>query len=225
MKKAFMAIAALFMACIMLSMCAVAAETEEETKTETETPTVFTTEDGVLSIRVPADDDNWKVIDDPNSWFAITDGLDLIAVDHIANGDSLPAVETANDKYAEIFQVFYSTRNEVFVVTGRIADSSDVQRVREAVSSFRVLKYDTIEAKKPEQEELIAGGQIFSGASMTLYDPQGGSAGNSHSILVDELNQGGWVDQNTGIIYYPLNGGKEFQGTDGSFMVTIDYFN
>jgi len=115
----------------------------------TQTDRTFVTPDGVLSIQFPQDDDNWSVIDDPNSWFAISDGKDLIAIDHLAAGEPLPATETANEHYEEVFQVFYSTQNEVFVITGSVADKQEAQTVRDAVCSFQVLKYDTV--KKQEE--------------------------------------------------------------------------
>ena len=102
-----------------------------------------------MSIQIPRDEDNWTVIDDPNTWFVIGDGKDLIKVDHVANGEQLPKVETANEKFAEVYQMFYSTPNEVFVITGSIADKEEAAAIREAVCSFKVLQYDTI--KKAEQ--------------------------------------------------------------------------
>ena len=137
-----------------------AAETVEKSVAETaeepdETTKTFTTEDGVLSIQIPEDDDNWKIIDDQNIWFVISDGKDMITVVHIANGDTLPSVELANDEYEEIYQTFYSTKNEVFIVTGRIANKDEAQTVKDAVNSIQILKYDTILKKETETSEPV----------------------------------------------------------------------
>ena len=135
------------------AVCTVAFAEEAPQAEESATKT-FTTEDGVLSIQIPRDDDNWSAIHDPNSWFAITDGTDMITVDHIAAGDPLPAVELADEHYEEIYQVFYSTKDEVFVVTGRIANKDEAQTVKDAVNSFQVLKYGEV-TKKDEQRQPV----------------------------------------------------------------------
>ncbi|MBQ9030951.1 MAG: hypothetical protein IJ106_05795 [Parasporobacterium sp.] len=71
-------------------------------------------------------------------------------------------------------------------------------------------------------DELIADGQIFTGYTMYLYAPEGGGV----LIEVSELNQGGWADPNTGVIYeQEAGGGYHFYGSDGSVWVTEAYFN
>lgn len=127
-----------------------AAQATAGTATEivTEADKTFVTPDGVLSIQFPADGDNWHVVDDPNSWFALSDGKDLIAVDHLAAGDMVPQIELANEHYEEIFQMFYSTKDEVFVITGRVADKNEAQHVKDSVASFKVLKYGEVQKKE-----------------------------------------------------------------------------
>ena len=72
------------------------------------------------------------------------------------------------------------------------------------------------------EDELIADGQIFSGVEQTLYDPETGEA-----VVVKELNQGGWANDETGVIYEQGEGGEgKFYGNDGSTLVTEwEYFN
>jgi len=151
LKKTMIGVLTAAMTGTMIMGTALAAEATQEpaaTAAVQEDVKTFTTEDGVLSIQVPQDEGNWMVIDDPNSWFALSDGKDLIAVDHVAAGDQVPQVELANEHYEEIFQMFYSTQNEVFVVTGRVADKNDAQHVRDAVQSFKVLKYGEVQMKE-----------------------------------------------------------------------------
>ena len=67
-----------------------------------------------------------------------------------------------------------------------------------------------------EEDELIADGQIFTGHEMVLYDPNTGAA-----VLVKELNQGGWANDLTGVIYYQEEGGGDhFYGNDGSVLIS-----
>ena len=109
---------------------------------------VFETPDGVLSIEAPSDDDKWTVIQDDKKLLAISDGTDTITVEHYANGEELPAVALAKDDFVQIYQVYFSTKNEVFIVTGEVTVAEDMPYVRKAVNSFEVLKYDTKQAKQ-----------------------------------------------------------------------------
>ena len=60
-------------------------------------------------------------------------------------------------------------------------------------------------AEEPTTEEgLINDGKIFTGRTLTLYDPND----RSISMEVSELSQGGWADQNTGKIYYQASVGS-----------------
>ena len=92
LKKAFIGITTA-MVLAGTTVCTVSFAGEAPPAEESAVKT-FTTEDGVLAIQIPQDDDNWSAIHDPNSWYAITDGTDMITVDHIAAGDPLP--ETAS---------------------------------------------------------------------------------------------------------------------------------
>lgn len=114
-------------------------------------PQVFTTEDGVLQVTLP--DDSWKQINDQSSWLALSSGTDHIEIDHLSNGDQLPAMEIAGDAIAEVYQVIYSTKNEVFVLTGTVEDAHNMDEVRGIIDSFKVLKYDTKQAEQPKQPE------------------------------------------------------------------------
>lgn len=112
----------------------------------------FETQDGVLSIAAPADNDKWTVLPDDQRWFTMSDGTDTITVDHYANGDTLPAATVAKAPIVQVYQVFYSTANEVFVVTGEVTVAEDMPFVRDAVNSFKVLQYDTKKPAEPQPE-------------------------------------------------------------------------
>ena len=115
----------------------------EKVEVENKEAKVYETQDGVLKIAAPTDNDKWVVIQDDRHWFTLSDGTDVIAVDHYANGDSIPEPEFADDAFVEIYQTYYSTKNEIFVITGKVTVAGDMPFVKDAVNSFEVLKYDT----------------------------------------------------------------------------------
>ena len=104
---------------------------------------VYETQDGVLEITAPSDNDKWSVIQDDSHWFTMSDGTDIITADHYANGDNIAAPVFADDTYVKIYQTYYSTENEIFVITGKVTVADDMPYVKDSVNSFRVLKYDT----------------------------------------------------------------------------------
>lgn len=104
----------------------------------------LTTDDGVLSIETPSDE--WQSTTDPLHWFVVTDGKDTITIDHLSNGEALPATVVANDEYKAVYQGFVSTKNEVFVVKGLSNEQEDLQKLMETIGTIRVLKPDTKQA-------------------------------------------------------------------------------
>jgi len=56
---------------------------------------VFYTEDGALSIQAPASD--WYQLIDAGYWFAITNGTDLITINHLNPKDTLQAGVIADE--------------------------------------------------------------------------------------------------------------------------------
>ena len=130
-----------------------AIEAAEEADDE---PVVFETADGVLSIEVPSVD--WQVVEDPNYWFTLSDGDDLITLSHLSNGEALPAVEVANETYKAIYQAFASTENEVFVVKGAAAKAEDLEDIMKAIGTIRILKFDTKTALEKETAPVSAFG-------------------------------------------------------------------
>lgn len=117
----------------------------------------FTSSDGILSMDLP--NDSWKEIEDPVKWIALSDGANLITIDHYANGEKLPEMTVADDHYVDVYQAVFSTQNEVFIITGSVVDAAKIQEIAQTMLSAKVLKYDTktkvvpVAAEQPKPEE------------------------------------------------------------------------
>ena len=108
----------------------------------------FTTDDGVISIVTPDAEDGssaWLQTVDPNYWFTISDGKSTITIDHLSNGENLPQVQIAgeNGNYEGVFQMFLSTKDEVFVIKAMTPARDDLAKMIDIVSTVKVLKYGT----------------------------------------------------------------------------------
>ena len=101
----------------------------------------YTSADGVISIEAPSD--AWVQTADPNYWFVISDGKNSITVDHLSNGEILPAVTVADENTPAVCQAFVSTRNEVFVVKGLAASEEELSGLMDAIGTMKVLQYNT----------------------------------------------------------------------------------
>ena len=151
MKKAVFAVLALsFAAC--LSMPA-AAE-------------VFTTPDGVLSIELP--NENWKEMEDSTKWISLSDGSNVLTIDHFSNGEKLPDMTVADDHYVNVYQAVFSTQNEVFVITGSVVDAARIPEVVNMIASSKVLKYDTKLAVRKENAPAVSEFSVLP-VDKTLY--------------------------------------------------------
>ena len=133
----------------------------------------ITTGDGVLSIETP--DETWVQTTDPNYWFVVSDGKNTITVDHLSNGEKLPAVDVAGSGYEAVYQAFVSTNNEVFVVKGLAASKEKLAAMMETIGTIKVLKYDT---KTAIQKETKAAASQFGLRAI----------GATYYVTTDELN-------------------------------------
>jgi uncharacterized protein YgiM (DUF1202 family) len=107
----------------------------------TEPSPFYQTEDGVLSIQAPSP--QWRVMSDPNYWFVLSDGGNMIAISHLRNGEELPAPVVAGGDEAAVYQAYVSTNNEVFVIKGTAVKEEDLEVIMKAISTIKVLKYNT----------------------------------------------------------------------------------
>ena len=138
-KKAM--IAALAAAAVMCTAAPALAET-------------FTASNGVLSIELPSE--NWKEMADPTKWIVLSDGANMITIEHYANGEKLPEMSVADDHYVDVYQAVFSTQNEVFIITGSLVDASKISEVCTSIMSAKVLQYDTKVAVKQQAETQAA---------------------------------------------------------------------
>lgn len=139
MKKTFFA--ALLAAFVLAFTVPAAAET-------------FTASNGVVSIDLP--NENWKEMVDPTKWIALSDGANLITIEHFSNGEKLPDMSVADDYYVNVYQAVFSTQNEVFVITGSVMDNKKIPDVANAIASAKVLKYDTKVKLKDEKKDKVS---------------------------------------------------------------------
>ena len=126
----------------------------------------FTSPNGIMSMELP--NDGWKEMADPTRWVALSDGANLITVDHFANGEKLPEMSVADNHYVNVYQAVYSTQNEVFIITGSVVDAAKIPEVCNTILSAKVLQYDTKLAVKKDEQAKVSD---FSLAAMneTMY--------------------------------------------------------
>ena len=110
----------------------------------------FTASNGVLSIELP--NENWKEITDPAKWIALSDGNNLITIEHYSNGEKLPEIAVADSHYVDVYQAAFSTQNEVFIITGSVVDAEKIPEIANAIVSTKVLRFDTKLAVKKESD-------------------------------------------------------------------------
>ena len=101
-------------------------------------PKIVTSPDGAMSIQLPSD--QWKLTEDVNHLLALSDGNDLITVDHLKPSDQLPDRSLADDAYAAVYQAFVSTRSDVFVVKGAADKEDDLEKIMQSIGTLRILK-------------------------------------------------------------------------------------
>jgi hypothetical protein len=118
-----------------LMLCGVSAFAEAPAGVEILSP------EDILSIQAPTA--SWQVLTNSDAWFAIGDGNNIITIDHLSNGEALPASFAANDRYGAVYQANISTPNEVFCVMGCAASEEDLDMLMRAVGSIKILKKNT----------------------------------------------------------------------------------
>ena len=133
-------------------------------------PQTYTSSDGVLSIELP--DESWKEMTDPANWIVLSDGSNTVTIQHFANGEKLPDRQIADNHYVNVLEAMFSSKNEVFLITGALTDTSKCAEIATMMSSARVLKYDT---KTAIQKETASASEFtIVPADETLYSTTSG---------------------------------------------------
>lgn len=109
----------------------------------------FKAENGVVTIETA--DDSWEEQSDSKTLMTLTDGDNMITLQHFSNGEKLPEITVADDTYPMVCQNVISTKNEVFLVTGRAGVKEDFESVKKAVQGIVINKYDTKKAVKKSE--------------------------------------------------------------------------
>ena len=101
----------------------------------------FTSSNGVISIELP--NESWREITDLANWISLSDGGNLVTINHYSNGEKLPEIAVADDHYVNVYQAVFSTHNEVFIITGYTVDAQKIPEICQMIMSVKVLQYDT----------------------------------------------------------------------------------
>ena len=211
---------------VMFAIPASAEELQADGTAAAENANVFTSEDGILSITLP--NESWIEIQDPGKWIALSDGANLITLEHYSNGEKLPDITVADQHFVNTLMAAYSTQNEVFLATGFVTDPSVMNEINDSLLSIKVLKYDTKLAVN--NNAAIASEFSVAPRDMIMYVSAGGgtlnvrSACSVDSYLLGELANGTAVHvtgvvQRSGADY----GWYQIDFNNGTGYVASDY--
>ena len=155
----------------------------------------FTASNGVLSIDLP--DDSWKEMEDPARWIVLSDGANLITIDHYSNGEKLPEMSVADDHYVNVYQAVFSTQNEVFIITGSVVDAEKIPAIANSIISAKVLKYDTKTKTKGNETAIKAEDFSLNPVDKTMYVNTDGlnvrSGCSTNDAIIGSLDNGASV--------------------------------
>ena len=104
----------------------------------------------------------------------------------------------ADNSYAEVYQTYFSNRNEVFVVTGYTVSDEDMTAVRNAINSIVVNKNSS------------------SSKTKTLY------YANSNAVTITKDSDGVWKDEDGNTYTAVSDDGSVWQNSVGSQLTTYD---
>lgn len=157
----------------------------------------FKTRNGIMTIEVPGQ--NWRVTEAEAYRTTLTDGKNVITLQHFSNGEKLPDLKTADEDYEKVCQSTISTRDEVFVVTGFAADEADFGEIQKSVRNAAVNQYGTKKAVIREENETInkamneTMNEAMNGA---VYEPEQGFYEDEQEevYIVKPADRTEWVD-------------------------------
>jgi len=188
----------------------------------------YTSPDGIISIELP--NDSWVEVQDPQVWVALSDGSNVITVDHFSNGEKLPDIRTADSQYVNTLTAAYTTQNEVFIANGLVTNPAVMNEVNQSILSIKVLQYDT---KTAVQTDAPAAAEFtIVPRDMTMYVKVSQDSLNvrsSYSISSQSLGSlsNGSAVKVTGVVQH--NGADygwyQIAYNNGSGFVSADYLS
>ena len=119
-------------------------------ETPASAPKLVTSADGALTLQVPGE--NWKVMEDENHYLALSDGDDVITVDHYKVGDTLPAPAVKDDQYSAVYQAYVSARDDIFAVKGAAVKEEELEKIMQSIGTIQLLKPAAAEPAKTESD-------------------------------------------------------------------------
>lgn len=79
---------------------------------------------------------DWEEVSDQNTLHTFTNGTDVITVLKFYDYKDLPSPAKVSDKYEAVYQTFYSTGDEIYVVTGSAAKKDGITEVKNIIDSI-----------------------------------------------------------------------------------------
>ena len=140
----------------------------------------LTTADGVLSIKTPSEE--WTEKSNSDAWFALTDGKNIIEMEHLSNGEELPAVMLPTGSEKLLYQAFIASGNEVFVMKAQVSSQEKLSEVISMLGTVQILKYNTKTAVSPK----TSGQSVTQASSDSGYEVRPINA--PYTVTADKLN-------------------------------------
>ena len=154
-------------------------------------PRTYITGNGVLSIVLP--NCSWKAVQDEKHLAAFSDGNNRMELSHLVNGEAFDPVLIADSSYAAAYQAYYSTPEDVFIVTGAVKDQAVQETVRYALQSVQVLRYGT---------DPVPAAVTTPEPTPTPADPRGETTGWEATVYADHSTDGIAIFEYTNGIWY-----------------------
>ncbi|MBR2834646.1 MAG: SH3 domain-containing protein [Coriobacteriales bacterium] len=184
----------------------------------------FEADNGEVQLCLPADDGSWMVIQDPASWFAISNGKDLITVTLLSDDNPTPAAAASNEWYEQIYEQNYSTDDMQFLISAYVTGKDDADSIIDSVNSMQIIPYqadssDNGVAVDP-LDSVLNSNEIALGDEEddSDYDEQEDAENiDDDSFDLDELDIAGYCVQQDGVNIW------DGPSTDSSVIGSLDY--
>ena len=177
----------------------------------------ITAENQKFTMETP--DDSWKEIEDQTSAMTLTNGKDYVTVTCFDKSEAekdmslLPKITLAHDEFQEEYLTYYSTKTDVFVITGLSAEEAGIEDVRTIANSIKLAdhKYKSDDNKKVQDhkkeddkkdekgDEIAKTDEMYTlynevGNSVIVYMYSDGNYRSEDGTLFQLTDDGRWID-------------------------------